>query len=124
MLILCFFTLICPFFWKFIMRIGYWNKYTHYDDFIKDKWGKSYIKFPILIIIIVILSFEWLIKNINILKCSSYLAVISTIYSLIVIIQYDIYYNHYKNIEYDKEDKNTHINWTHLENAFTNYLIF
>ena len=116
--------MIYPFFRKFIITIGYWNKYTNYDEFIKDKWGKSYIKFPILIVIIVILNFVCLIKNINILNCSSYLDVISIIYSLIVIIQYYIYYNHYKNIENDKEDKNTHINWNHLENAFTNNLIF
>ena len=78
------------------MRIGYWNKYTNYDEFIKDICGKSYIKFPILIAIIVILSFECLIKNINILNFSSYLDAIATIYSLIIIIQYDIYYKHYK----------------------------
>ena len=123
--IMCFLALIYPLFGRFIMSIGYRNKYKDFEEFKKDKWGKSYIKFPIFIVIAVILSLECLIKDINKLNFSAYLGVIAVIYTLIIItIQCDTYYNHYKKNEYVENDKSTHVNWTHLEKAFTSDLDF
>ena len=123
--IMCFLALIYPLFGRFIMSIGYRNKYNDFEEFKKDKWGKSYIKFPIFIVIAVILSLECLIKDINKLNFSAYLGVIAVIYTLIIItIQCDTYYNHYKKNEYVENDKSTHVNWTHLEKAFTSDLDF
>ena len=123
--IMCFLALIYPLFGRFIMSIGYRNKYKDFEEFKKDKWGKSYIKFPIFIVIAVILSLECLIKDINKLNFSAYLGVIAVIYTLIIItIQCDTYYNHYKKNEYVENDKRTHVNWTHLEKAFTSDLDF
>jgi hypothetical protein len=122
---MCFLALIYPLFGRFIMSIGYRNKYNDFEEFKKDKWGKSYIKFPIFIVIAVILSLECLIKDINKLNFSAYLGVIAVIYTLIIItIQCDTYYNHYKKNEYVENDKSTHVNWTHLEKAFTSDLDF
>ena len=123
--IMCFLALIYPLFGRFIMSIGYRNKYNDFEEFKKDKWGKSYIKFPIFIVIAVILSLECLIKDINKLNFSAYLGVIAVIYTLIIItIQCDTYYNDYKKNEYVENDKSTHVNWTHLEKAFTSDLDF
>ena len=123
--IMCFLALIYPLFGRFIMSIGYRNKYNDFEEFKKDKWGKSYIKFPIFIVIAVILSLECLIKDINKLNFSAYLGVIAVIYTLIIItIQCDTYYNHYKKNEYVENDKSTHVNWIHLEKAFTSDLDF
>ena len=123
--IMCFLALIYPLFGRFIFSIAYKEKYDDYEDFQKKKWGKTYIKFPIFIVIAVILSLECLIKDINKLNFSAYLGVIAVIYTLIIItIQCDTYYNHYKKNEYVENDKSTHVNWTHLEKAFTSDLDF
>ena len=83
------------------------------------------MKFPIFAGIAILLSFECLIKDINKLNFSAYLGVIAVIYTLFVItIQCDSYYKHYKKTEYVKENKNTHVNWLNLKNAFTTDLEF
>ena len=59
------------------------------------------------------------------LNFSAYLGVIAVIYNLIIItIQCDTYWNHYKKNEYVEDDKSTHVNLTHLEKAFTSDLDF
>ena len=123
--IMCFLALIYPLFGRFIFSIAYKEKYDDYEDFQKKKWGKTHLKFPIFAGIAILLSFECLIKDINKLNFSAYLGVIAVIYTLFVItIQCDSYYKHYKKTEYVKENKNTHVNWLNLKNAFTTDLEF
>ena len=123
--LITFFVLIYALFGRFIQSVGYQNDYETYDDFYDAKWGKPYIKYPFTFGIAIILSFVSLIKDINKLSFSSYIGVTAVIYSLLVVmIECNKYYNHYKDNVYDENDKSTKVNWIDLGKAFTKELDF
>ena len=118
-------TLIFPLFGRFILNVAYRDKYTDYNDFSDKKWGKGYIKYPFFIGIAFFLSLMCLIKDINKLNFSAYIGVVAVVYALLVVtIQCNSYYNHYKKTVYVEEDDSTHENWVNLGNAFTKELDF
>ena len=123
--LITFFVLIYALFGRFIQSVGYQNDYETYDDFYDAKWGKPYIKYPFTFGIAIFLSFVSLIKDINKLSFSSYIGVTAVIYSLLVVmIECNKYYNHYKDNVYDENDKSTKVNWIDLGKAFTKELDF
>ena len=123
--LITFFVLIYALFGRFIQSVGYQNDYETYDDFYDAKWGKPYIKYPFTFGIAIFLSFVSLIKDINKLSFSSYIGVTAVIYSLLVVmIECNKYYNHYKDNVYDEKDKSTKVNWIDLGKAFTKELDF
>ena len=122
---ICFLSLIFPLFGRFIQDVVYNNKYDNYEDFEKMKWGKIYIKLPFFVGAIFCISLMCLIKDINKLNFSAYISVVAVIYTLLVVmIQCRDYYQYYKDIIYNEEDRNTHPNWINFENAFTKQLGF
>ena len=123
--LITFFVLIFALLGRFVQSVGYRNDYATFDDFSDDKWGKAYIKYPLMFGIAIVLSFMSLIKDIDKLNFSSYVAVIAVIYTLLVVtVECDKYYKHYKDNVYEKDDKSTHVNWVDLGKAFTKELDF
>jgi len=123
--LMCFIALIFPLFGRFIQSGFYRNEYRDYDHFFDEKWGKAYIKFPFFICLAFVLSLICLIKDINKLNFSAYIGVVACGYALIVVmIQCNSYYNHYKDTVYKEDDEDTHPNWFNLGDAFTKDLIF
>ena len=123
--LMCFIALIFPLFGRFIQSGFYRNEYRDYDHFFDEKWGKAYIKFPFFIALAFVLSLICLIKDINKLNFSAYIGVIACGYALIVVmVQCNSYYHHYKDTVYDENDDSTHPNWFNLGDAFTKDLIF
>ena len=96
---MCFLALIFPLFGRFIQSAFYKDTYLTYDDFADAKWGKAYIKFPFFIVLTFLLCLLCLIRDINKLNFSAYIGVGAVIYTLLVVmIQCNSYYNHYKKI--------------------------
>ena len=123
--LMCFIALIFPLFGRFIQSGFYRNEYRDYEHFFDEKWGKAYIKFPFFIALAFVLSLICLIKDINKLNFSAYIGVIACGYALIVVmVQCNSYYHHYKDTVYDENDDSTHPNWFNLGDAFTKDLIF
>ena len=123
--LMCFIALIFPLFGRFIQSGFYRNKYRDYDHFFDEKWGKAYIKFPFFICLAFVLSLICLIKDINKLNFSAYIGVVACVYALMVVmIECNSYYNHYKDTVYKEDDDSTHANWFNLGDAFTKDLIF
>ena len=123
--LMCFIALIFPLFGRFIQSGIYRNKYRDYDHFFDEKWGKAYIKFPFFICLAFVLSLICLIKDINKLNFSAYIGVVACVYALMVVmIECNSYYNHYKDTVYKEDDDSTHANWFNLGDAFTKDLIF
>ena len=123
--LMCFIALIFPLFGRFIQSGFYRNKYRDYDHFFDEKWGKAYIKFPFFICLAFVLSLICLIKDINKLNFSAYIGVVACVYALMVVmIECNSYYNHYKDTIYKEDDDSTHANWFNLGDAFTKDLIF
>ena len=123
--LMCFIALIFPLFGRFIQSGFYRNKYRDYDHFFDEKWGKAYIKFPFFICLAFVLSLICLIKDINKLNFSAYIGVVACGYALMVVmIECNSYYNHYKDTVYKEDDDSTHPNWFNLGDAFTKDLIF
>ena len=122
---MCFLTLIYSLFGRFIHSAGYTKTYPDYSEFNDNIWGKAYVKFPVFAGICFCLSLMGLIKDINKLNFSAYIGVVAVIYTLLVVtIQCDGYYKHYKKTVYVEEDKSTHVNWINLGNAFDKKLQF
>ena len=122
---MCFLALLFPLFGRFIQSIGYNNKYETYDDFADAKWGKLYIKIPFYIGVSLAISLMCLIDDINKLNFSSYVGVGAVIYTLLVVtFQCHGYYKYYKNNIYKENDDSTHMNLTHIQNAFKKDLDF
>ena len=122
---MCFLALLFPLFGRFIQSIGYNNKYETYDDFADAKWGKLYIKIPFYIGVSLAISLMCLIDDINKLNFSSYVGVGAVIYTLLVVtFQCHGYYKYFKNNIYKENDESTHMNLTHIENAFKKDLDF
>jgi amino acid permease len=66
-----------------------------------------------------------LIRDINKLNFSAYIGVGAVIYTLLVVmIQCNSYYNHYKKNVYVEEDESTHENWTNFKDAWKSDLDF
>ena len=123
--LMCFIALIFPLFGRFIQSGIYRNKYRDYEHFFDEKWGKAYIKFPFFICLAFVLSLICLIKDINKLNFSAYIGVVACVYALMVVmIECNSYYNHYKDTVYKEDDDSTHANWFNLGDAFTKDLIF
>ena len=123
--LMCFIALIFPLFGRFIQSGFYRNKYRDYNHFFDEKWGKAYIKFPFFICLAFVLSLICLIKDINKLNFSAYIGVVACVYALMVVmIECNSYYNHYKDTVYKEDDDSTHPNWFNLGDAFTKDLIF
>ena len=122
---MCFLALLFPIFGRFILSIAYNDKYSSYDVFSEEKWGKLYIKIPFYIGVSLAISLMCLIKDINKLSFSSYIGVSSVLYTLLVVaFQCHGYYKYYKKTEYIEDDKKTHPNWTDLSQAFKKDLDF
>ena len=120
-----FMALTYTLFGRFVYSAGYISKYSDYEDFDDEIWQKTYIKLPFYIGVTLGLSFMCLIRDINKLNFSSYIGVISIVYSLFVIlVQCHDYYKHSKNMYYIEEDKDTHINWFNIGKAFSKDLEF
>ena len=123
--IMCFLALIYPLFGRFIQSAFYKDKYLTYDDFADAKWEKAYIKFPFFIGLTFLLCLLCLIRDINKLNFSAYIGVGAVIYTLLVVmIQCDSYYNHYKKNVYVEEDESTHENWINFKDAWKEDLDF
>ena len=123
--LMCFIALIFPLFGRFIQSGFYRNEYRDYEHFYDEKWGKAYIKFPFFIALAFLLSLICLIKDINKLNFSAYIGVVACAYALVVVmVECDSYYKHYKNTVYKEDDESTHPNWFNLGDAFTKDLIF
>ena len=123
--LMCFIALIFPLFGRFVQSGFYRNDYRDYDHFFDEKWGKAYIKFPFFIGLAFILSLICLIKDINKLNFSAYIGVVACGYALIVVmVQCNSYYHHYRDTVYKEDDDSTHPNWFNLGDAFTKDLIF
>ena len=123
--LITFFVLIFALFGRFVQSVGYQNDYATYDDFSNGKWGKAYIKYPLMFGVAIILSFMSLIKDIDKLNFSSFVGVVAVIYTLfVVMIECDKYYKYYKDNVYKEDDKSTHVNWVDLSKAFTKELDF
>ena len=119
-----FYVLIFALFGRFIQSVGY-REYTTYSEFVADKWGKAYIKYPFCLGMAVFLSLMSLIKDIQKLNFTAYIGVAAVIYSLfVVMIQCNTYYNYYKENVYIEEDKSTHLNLVDLGQGFTKDLNF
>ena len=122
--VIMFYILIFALFGRFIQSIKF-SDYGTYNDFLENKWGKPYIKYPFFMGIAFLLSLMSLIKDMNKLKFSAYIGVGAVIYTLFVImIQCHQYYNYYKENVYIKEDQNTHLNLINISKGFTKDLIF
>ena len=66
-----------------------------------------------------------LIDDINKLNFSSYVGVGAVIYTLLIVtLQCHGYYKYYKNNIYKENDDSTHMNLTHIQNAFKKDLDF
>ena len=123
--LMCFIGLIYPLFGRFIQSAFYRKKYTDFDEFEDDKWGKLYIKIPFFVGLAFIIALICLIKDINKLNFTSYIGVGACAYALIVVmVECHSYYKHYKKTVYKKEDESTHVNWINLGDAFTKKLDF
>jgi amino acid permease len=123
--LMCFIALIFPLFGRFVQSGFYRNDYRDYDHFFDEKWGKAYIKFPFFIGLAFMLSLICLIKDINKLNFSAYIGVAACGYALIVVmVQCNSYYHHYRDTVYKEDDDSTHPNWFNLGDAFTKDLIF
>jgi amino acid permease len=122
---MCCLALLYPLFGRFILSIAYNDKYSSYDVFSAEKWGKLYIKIPFYIGVSLAISLMCLIDDINKLSFSSYIGVSSVLYTLLVVAcQCHGYYKYYKKTQYIEEDKSTHPNWTDLGQAFKKDLVF
>ena len=122
---MCYFSLIFILAGRFVQNIFYPNKYNTYEEFEENQWGKAFIKFPFFVAMTFIVGIICLKRNINKLNFLAYTEVITVAYTLlVVIIECNGYYNHYKKTKYIKNDKKTHPNWFNLGNAFTKNLDF
>ena len=122
---MCLLALLFPIFGRFILSIAYNDKYSSYDAFSEEKWGKLYIKIPFYIGVSLAMSLMCLIDDINKLSFSSYIGVSSVLYTLLVVAcQCHGYYKYYKKTEYIEEDKSTHPNWIDIGQAFKKDLDF
>jgi amino acid permease len=123
--LMCFIGLIYPLFGRFIQSAFYRKKYTDFNEFDDDKWGKIYIKVPFFVALALIIALMCLIKDINKLNFTSYIGVAACAYALIVVmVECHSYYQHYKKTVYKEEDDSTHVNWINLGDAFTKKLDF
>ena len=123
--LMCFIALIFPLFGRFVQSGFYRNTYNDYQHFYDEKWGKAYIKFPFFAGLAFVLSLICLIRDINKLNFSAYIGVAACGYALIVVmVQCNSYYQHYKDTVYKEEDETTHPNWFNLGDAFTKDLVF
>ena len=117
-------SLTYPLIGRVVIILVYNKQYQSYDTFLKEKWGKGFIKYPFFLCIgfcVYIISYFKFIK----LKYMGYFRIISISFCiLILIIQCGSYYNFYKNTIYDKENKSTHPNWTNLDKAFNSKMDF
>ena len=110
---------------RFCESIVFHGEYASYAEFSEEIWDAPKYKWPIILGIGVILSFICLMRDMKKLNFASYLAVISVIYGLmVVLIQCNSYYNYYKDNIYKKEIEETHTNYFDLSKAFTTELIF
>ena len=123
--LMCFIALIFALFGRFIHGAFFKDDYVDYDAFYDGKWGKSYVKYPFYIGLAFILSLICLIKDINKLNFSAYIGVVACLYALLVVtIECNSYYNHYKDTVYQEDNDDTHPNWINLGDAFQKDLIF
>ena len=123
--IMCFLALIFPLFGRFIQSAFYKDKYPTFEEFRDEKWNKAYIKFPFFVVETFLLCLLCLIKDINKLNFSAYIGVCAVIYTLLVVtIQCNSYYNHYKNNIRKEDIEDTHENWINIGDAFKKDLDF
>ena len=110
---------------RFIQSIALKGTYSTYDEFLDAKWGKVYMKYPIVIGIGVLLIPICMMRDMSSLNWTACIGVGSVFYTLLVVtIQCNSYYNFYKDTEYIKDNKDTHVNWLDLSKAFTSKLDF
>ena len=122
---MCFLALIFPLFGRFIQSAFYKDKYPTFEEFRDEKWNKAYIKFPFFVVETFLLCLLCLIKDINKLNFSAYIGVCAVIYTLLVVtIQCNSYYNHYKNNIRKEDIEDTHENWIYIGDAFKKDLDF
>lgn len=118
-------TIIYALIGRFIESVFYHGQYNSYENFAEDIWSQAKLKYPINICLSLLLGLVCSLKDMNKLHFMSYISVGTVIYTLLVVtIQCNSYYNHYKEKEYIKEEPNTHVNWVNLGKAFTNDLMF
>ena len=117
-------SLTFPMIGRIIKILLYNNQYQSYNIFLQEKWGKGFIKYPFFITIgfcIFVINYFKFIR----LKFVGIFRIIAISFCiLILIIECNSYYNFYKSEIYNKNDKNTYPNWSHLKYAFTTKMEF
>ena len=117
-------SLTFPLIGRVVINLVYEKQYQSYDNFLKEKWGKGFIKYPFFLCVgfcVYIISYFKFIK----LKYMGYFRLISISFCLLILlIQCKSYYNHYKSTIYNKENKSTYPNWTNIEKAFNSNMDF
>ena len=113
-----------PLIGRIIKILAYNNQYQSYNTFLKEKWGKDFIKYPFFICVgfcVYIISYFKFIK----LRFIGFFRMITfSLCILILIIQSNSYYKYYKETIFKSNDKNTYTNWTNLKNAFSSKMDF
>ena len=121
----CFIALIYSTFGHFFQSAFHRNEFKDFSEYSDETWATPAVKYPIYILLTLILSFMCLIKDINKLNFSAYIGVFACVYALfVVMIECHSYYQHYKDTVYVEDDEDTHPNWINLGNAFKKDLVF
>ena len=110
---------------RFSEVIFFNGKYEKYDDFKSDVWSKAKYKYSVVAVITVILFPICIIRDYTRLQFTGFIGVGCTAFCiLVVVIQCNEYYNHYRDYVYISEDDSTHPNYIDIRDGFTNKLEF
>ncbi|MCQ2817677.1 MAG: amino acid transporter [archaeon] len=110
---------------RFIEVIFKNGEYETWDEFKDDFFYKSYVKFPIIIVLMALLFPMAVLRNLSKLNFTGYIGVFAIFFGILVVaIQCNEYYNYYKDNEYFEDDDETHVNWVKIGKSFTKDLEF
>lgn len=109
----------------FVEVIGYTDKYVDYEDFKDDIWATPKVKYPTVIGVVALIFPLAVIRDLNCLSFTGYFGVGACAFAvLVVVIECNKYYNHYKDTVYDEDDDSTHLNYVNMSDCFTERLFF
>ena len=109
----------------FVEVIGYTDKYADYEDFKDDIWATPKVKYPTVIGVVALIFPLAVIRDLNCLSFTGYFGVGACAFAvLVVVIECNKYYNHYKDTVYIEEDDSTHLHVSNVGIGFESDCLF